>query len=611
MIAAISLLVILVLSVTIKRIGAGMRPLRMLQSIGWLGLCSVVAATSINVRCALGQTPTSTAKDEAAQTVGDQPSPPGGSGISMRETMGPYTPRELYPSLMQLPDLSPEKRAEIERLARQRMVEGLEVLSENRARLAGAVETNDLGSMQQAAAEMRAAVARYESGLAALRALEDGQAPSEVALSWFRSEMSLIGTKPEAIAFGMTPFHMTICVLVILFAAVMVWMYVLRMRRAAELLRLMSEPPDARSVEPRTAASTRRASSAGTEPTSWSGVLRVAATYAETPNVKTFRFVDPAGGHIPFDYLPGQFLRLSLEIDGKPVKRAYTIASTPTRNSYIEITVKREEHGLVSRYLHDHVSAGDLLHVTASAGSFTFTGSEHDSIVLIAGGVGITPLMSVARALTDIGWEKEIYFLYSCRSPEEFIFRQEVEYLRRRNSNLHLAVTFSRAPEEVDGFHRGRMTKEWIASSVPDIAARRVHLCGTQAMAESVKGMLAELGVPSSQVKFEAFGTEKRKPGAGDVDKRPTDEQSPTATYSTSGKSGPLPVGMTILEAAEAIGVDIDYACRSGTCGTCKVRLKSGAVAMQVEDALAPEEKDGGMILACQATSNADVTVEA
>jgi ferredoxin-NADP reductase len=515
---------------------------------------------------------------------------------------------------MALPDLSPEKRAEIERLARQRMAEGLEILSENRAILAAAVETNDLGGMQQAAAEMRAGVAKYESGIAALRALEDGQAPSEIALSWFRSEMSLvssIGTKPDAIVSGMTPFHMTICVLLILFAAAMVWMYLLRMRRAAELLRRMSELPEARGVEPGTAASTRRASPAGAEPTPWSGVLRVAATYAETPNVKTFRFVDPAGGPIPFEYLSGQFLRLSLEIDDRPVKRAYTIASAPTRHGYIEITVKREEHGLVSRYLHDRVSAGDLLHVTASAGTFTFTGSEHDSIVLIAGGVGITPLMSVARALTDIGWEKEIYFLYSCRSPEEFIFRQELEYLRCRNPNLHLAVTFSRAPEEVDGFHRGRMTKEWIASSVPNIAARRVHLCGTPAMAKSVKGMLAELGVPSSQVHFEAFGTEKRKPGAGDVDKRPTDEESPTATFSISGKSGPLPVGLTILEAAEAIGVEIDNACRSGTCGSCKVRLESGSVTMEVDDALSEQDKEDGMILGCQATSDADVTVEA
>jgi ferredoxin-NADP reductase len=466
---------------------------------------------------------------------------------------------------------------------------------------------------------MRASVAQYESGLAALRALEDGEAPREIGLRWFRSQMDLdssAATEPAAIVFGMTPFHLTLCVLLVLFASAMVWMYFLRMRRAAALLRHLSQPPASSDAEPKQTAvpstnlSTQHDSSAVAKQAPWSGVLRVASIFAETPNAKTFRFVDPAGAAIPFQYMPGQFLRLSLEIDGKSVKRAYTIASTPTRNSYIEITVKREEHGLVSRYLHDRVNVDDLLTVTAPAGTFTFTGSEHDSIVLIGGGVGITPLMSVVRGLTDIGWDNEIYFLYTCRTPEEFIFREELNYLQDRNPNLRLVVTFSRATEDIKGFHRGRITKAFIANSVPKIAGRRVHLCGSPPMAESVKEMLTELGVQSSDIKIEAFGTIKRKPGALDKEEPVPHAEAPTVTFSLSDKSGPLAAGMTILEAAESIGVDIDNACRSGTCGSCRVRLKSGSVTMEVEDALSPEEKDEGMILGCQAQSDADVIVE-
>ncbi len=533
--------------------------------------------------------------------------------------MGPYTPRELYPSLMQLPDLSPEKRAEIKRLARQRMEYGLQILTTSRATLTAATENNDLSRMGQAAADMRASVAQYESGLAAFRALEDSEGPGEIALSWFRREMNLDSsaeTKPDAVGFGMTLFHATLCLFLLLFASAIVWMYALRMRRAAALLRHLSQPPAASDTETKGIAvpyadlSTHHDSSAVPKQPSWSGALRVASTCAETPNVKTFRFVDPAGAAIPFRYLPGQFLRLSLEIDGKPVKRAYSIASTPTRNSYIEITVKREEHGLVSRYLHDRVNVGDLLNITAAAGKFTFTGSEHDSIVLIGGGVGITPLMSVVRGLTDIGWDKEIYFLYTCRTPEEFIFRNELNSLQDRNPNLQLIVTFSRATEDIKGFHRGRMTRELVANSVPEIAGRRVHLCGSPPMANAIKEMLTELGVPSSEIKFEAFGTVKRKPGARDKEE-PVLGEAPLVTFSLSSKSGPLAAGSTILEAAEAIGVDIDNACRSGTCGSCKVPLKSGSVTMEVEDALSPEEKDAGMILACQAESDTDTIVEA
>ncbi len=171
----------------------------------------------------------------------------------MLRRMGPYTPREFYPSLMQLPDLSPEKRAEIKRLASLRMEDGLQILTKSRAALTAATESNDLSGMEQAAADMRAAVARYESGLAALRALEDGEGPREIALSWFRREMDLDSsttTGSAAIGLGMTPFHMTLCVFLVLFASAMVWMYFLRMRRAAALLHQLSQPPTSSDAKP-------------------------------------------------------------------------------------------------------------------------------------------------------------------------------------------------------------------------------------------------------------------------------------------------------------------------------------------------------------------------
>ncbi len=127
---------------------------------------------------------------------------------------------------------------------------------------------------------------------------------------------------------------------------------------------------------------------------SWAGQLRVAQVFDETPQVRTFRLTSAAGPRLPFDFLPGQYLNLSLAIDGRKVRRSYTIASSPTRAGYCELTIKREERGLASRHLHDAVRAGDMLDVIAPAGKFTFTGAESASVVMIAGGVGITPLMA-------------------------------------------------------------------------------------------------------------------------------------------------------------------------------------------------------------------------
>jgi len=140
---------------------------------------------------------------------------------------------------------------------------------------------------------------------------------------------------------------------------------------------------------------------AATSSAKWTGTLRVDELIDETPQVRTFRMVNPDGGNIPFDYLPGQFLTLDISPGGRRTKRSYTIASTPSRSHCLEITVKREDHGLVSRFLHDDIEVGDTLKLTAPSGTFTFTGDEHDSIVLVTSGVGITPAMSVLRYLTD------------------------------------------------------------------------------------------------------------------------------------------------------------------------------------------------------------------
>jgi Fe-S-cluster-containing hydrogenase component 2 len=136
----------------------------------------------------------------------------------------------------------------------------------------------------------------------------------------------------------------------------------------------------------------------------WRGMLTLAEVEDLTHNVKTFCFKPANRQPIPFDYVAGQYLTLHVAPHGIPASRAYTIASTPTSRDRIKITVKREEHGLVSRWLHNDLKVGDEVCVDAPSGLFVFTGKEADSIVLIGAGVGVTPMMSVARYLTEMQW---------------------------------------------------------------------------------------------------------------------------------------------------------------------------------------------------------------
>jgi ferredoxin-NADP reductase/Fe-S-cluster-containing hydrogenase component 2/putative sterol carrier protein len=351
-----------------------------------------------------------------------------------------------------------------------------------------------------------------------------------------------------------------------------------------------------------------RKNDAATRKIRWRGKLTLAAVENVTHNVKTFRFRTRDGSQIPFEYLAGQFLTLHIEPRGIATRRSYTIASTPTWRDRIEITVKREDHGLVSRWLHDEVKIGDEIEIEAPNGTFFFTGAEAESIVLIGGGVGITPMMSKARYLTDTNWSGKIYLILGFQSPRDFIFREEVAELQARNPNLDVIVTVSDPCDEPWSGSVGFIDAGLLTAAVPDISKRRAHLCGPPPMMDAVKRALLELGVPDAQIKTEAFGTDKRDPTA----KRTlSTEIAGSVRFQVSDTIAPVPVGATILDAADEAGVFIDNACRSGTCGSCRVKLVSGNVKMAVEEALTEEDKAQNYILACQAEIGSDITVEA
>jgi ferredoxin-NADP reductase len=545
-------------------------------------------------------------------------------------------PRELYPSLMSMPELPPEKRAEVQQQAHERMKTGAAEMTQGVERLSEAAAGDDYAAMQEATARMREGLAVFESGLAAHRALAEGEAPRDIALQWFKRQMSLPfpGARQEKVRgiFGLSWFHFFIMVFLIGFAATVIWMYFQKIQRVTALLRDLtggaaSAPagvaaPAVSPARPGSAVQQGRRVAAQPPAAKWSGRLRVSRIFQETPDVKTFRLMNPLGGVLPFSYLPGQFLTVTLPINGKPVKRSYTIASSPTQSDYAEITVKHKEGGEVSGFLHAHVQEGDLVEFSGPSGSFIFTGRECKCILLIAGGVGITPLMGVIRYLTDRSWPGDIYLVYGISyGTRNLIFREELEYLQRRHSNLRVVVIVSNPEEPGWKGPIGPITKELIIQSVPDLASRYVHVCGPVPMMEAVKKILAELGVPRERVKTEAFGLALGKPepvgpegaypAGAEVEERAGRGAFPTVTFSLSDKSAPLPPDKTILDVADEIGVEIDNSCRVGACGTCRVKLLSGQVTMAVEEGLEPGDKEEGVILACQAKARGNVVVEA
>jgi ferredoxin-NADP reductase len=602
----------------------------------------------------------------------------GGGGMGAGGCCGGAGPKPFYPTLMTMPSLTPEARRYIEVESSKRLGTGSEQITAGQMQLHGALAMSDGAAVQTAVTSVRQGLFLVESGAVAQLAMNEGEPPPRIALTWFKGQSSVpVTAGPTSMddgPWGLSWLHLLTMAFLVTFLAGALLIHFGRARRIAGLVERLGaapgaapKPPDKSGAAPvaAPAANPPGASGSGkpappppgasraaaTPKKRWAGSLCVAAIFQETPVVKTFRLMDPARGDIPFTFLPGQFLTFSAEIHGKRIQRSYTISSSPTQRDYVEITVKREEQGAESRYLHDNVAVGDLLEVSGPGGVFTFTGKEAGSVVLIAGGVGITPMMCVTRYLTDGAYPGDIFFLYGARTTQDLIFREEIEYLQKRHANLHFVATLSHAEGDSWSGAKGRISKEFIADSVPDIARRRVHVCGPPPLMETVKAELEELGVPRDKIKTEAFGPAlgaavspataspaaepapppdaPAAPGAPPAaDSPPSAAPAPgapappaaaptaasaqaTVQFSKSGKSGALAPDQSVLEAAEAIGVAIDFSCRVGTCGTCVVPLTSGTVTMAVEEGLPSDQKAKGIILACQAKSAGNLVVDA
>lgn len=339
-------------------------------------------------------------------------------------------------------------------------------------------------------------------------------------------------------------------------------------------------------------------------PERWTGALRILGKFDNTPTVTTFRLgTDDA--ELPFTYLPGQFLNVEMPIDDVVQRRCYTISSSPTQKRYCEITIKREESGVVSRHMHDCMKAGDTLTVFGPGGKFTFDEDEAECLLLIGAGVGITPLMSKIRYLTEKRWGGEIRLLFCARSEEDLIFRDELEALETTAANFTYIPTLTKELSPNWQGLRGRIDCGLLRKSLPSTGSVSVHFCGPVAMAHDIETMLVEIGVPAARFHSESFG------GAMPKSTSTGGPEIGVVTFGDSGKSLPVRSGQTVLEVATAAGVPLDRGCLEGICGRCRVRLLSGSVELGVDEALSLADRSDGFILACQAKPLGSIAVDA
>ena len=336
--------------------------------------------------------------------------------------------------------------------------------------------------------------------------------------------------------------------------------------------------------------------------------LRVAKIEMESRHIRSIYLEPDDGAGLPV-FLAGQHLPLRFTLDGEVQIRTYSLSSAPSDGFY-RISVKRE--GRVSSHLHEQIKVGDVLEARAPQGHFTVAPLERRPLVLLAAGVGITPLLSMLREVVYQGLRtrriRPTWLLQSSRSLADQPFRKELDRLLESAGDAVRVLRWLSQPEadahEGEDFDRlGRIDGAVLRDllEVEDYDQIDFVVCGPGAFTQGVYDSLRELDVRDAQIHAETFGpsTLKRRadPDAMVIEQPPAATASVPVVFERSAKEARWqPDGGSLLELAESRGLRPEFSCRGGSCGTCKTRLISGAVNYPQLPAEVPE---AGQVLIC------------
>lgn len=361
------------------------------------------------------------------------------------------------------------------------------------------------------------------------------------------------------------------------------------------------------------------------EKSSWNGwrKFRVAEKVHECEDVFSFVLKPHDGKAIPA-FKPGQYLTFGLDIPGrdKQVVRCYSLSSAPSDRDFYRVTIKKEKAppdkpgvppGVGSSFFVDAVKVGDILNVKAPCGHFYLEAEKQTPVVLISAGVGVTPVLSMAREIAAIGSGRETWFFFVCRSRADHMLKAEVEQLAARNDNIRLHVCYSKpGPADVQGkdFHTaGRLNADVLKAALPS-SNYDYYMCGNGSFMKSMYEGLIAWGVPEAKIHYEAFGPATIKKTSDTLTLRKAEEGGKVVNV-TFGRSGKVvrwdPALLNLLDFARANDVRIDSGCCAGSCGSCSVAVKQG----EVEYLSKVDPGEAGSCLACVCRPKGDLVLDA
>ncbi|WP_395681798.1 pyridoxamine 5'-phosphate oxidase family protein, partial [Inquilinus sp.] len=337
----------------------------------------------------------------------------------------------------------------------------------------------------------------------------------------------------------------------------------------------------------------------------------------ESATIRSF-VLEPADGGSVVAHQPGQFLPIALDIPGRdrPVRRTYTLSDAPDGRSY-RISVKREAGpGLASGWLHDHVRVGDTIRALAPRGDFVLDPDSRRPVLLLSAGVGVTPMIAMLNSLIGRNPDRlrhpgrGLWFVHAARDGAEHAFAGHLKALEARAPTLTAHIRYSRpGPQDVAGRDyddAGHIDAALLRRLLP-LDDYDVYLCGPAGFMQAMQEALAGLGVRPERIRSEAFAIGSAAPA--DPASLPPAVATAEIEFRTSGRRAAWdPSKGSLLDLAEAAGIEAPWSCRSGLCGTCAARVAEGAVTYAEPPAGAP--RPGEALVCCAVPASGRVVLE-
>jgi len=321
---------------------------------------------------------------------------------------------------------------------------------------------------------------------------------------------------------------------------------------------------------------------------SWQS-YRIAKIVSESSIIKSFYLQPPADQHPQFK--PGQFITLKTKINGTEQIRTYTVSSAPGDDLY-RISIKHEQGnkqfpaGVFSSFMHDQINVGSMIDAKAPTGAFTFDTSSNRTAVLIAAGIGITPMIAMARNVLQQAIRtrsiQPLILICSARNYAQRAFYDELNELTK-NSGGYIQVYWALSQPEthlrpgIDFQHTGRIDSTWLQTLLPESNCN-IYLCGPDSFMQSLYNNLREYGIMDTHIFAEAFGPASLVRDNDSAQQLPIANEAIVTFSESQLEQAWSQSDGNLLEFAEAHGLTPAYGCRSGQCGSCKVKLLTGSV---------------------------------